>query len=120
MQPMFTLNRHRWYAMQVVLRNGTQHVSPVWIFEVRALKSGKGIMQLHFWHANYPEGVQDKVYDLRVIRREPGYLLAERQDDGSKALVLLSEVTSEWIGTHFRQAPDGDLQAWLDRQCAHP
>jgi hypothetical protein len=123
----FTLERHRWYAMQIVLPSGGQYFSPIWIFETCPLQTGKKLLQVSFWHAHYPEGVQDKVYDLRVLRRTKalnasyrGYLLAERTGSSSKDLILLSEITADWIQTHFRKSSEGDLQQWLDRQCPHP
>jgi hypothetical protein len=124
----FTLQRHRWYAMQVIFPSSGQHFSPIWIYEVIPQQTGKNRLKLSFWHANYPEGVQHKVYELHVLRRtsehtvnplHEGYLLAERKAEGDKQLILLTAITTEWIETHFRKIPEGDLQTWLDRQYPH-
>jgi hypothetical protein len=128
-QHPFTLQRHRWYAMQVILPSGGQEFSPIWIYDVLPQQTGKKLLQLSFWHANYPEGVRNKVYDLHVLRRTSwhalnakyaGYLMAERKLEEKKQVILLTAVTAEWVETHFRMTPEGDLQEWLDLQCPHP
>ena len=116
----FTLTPRRWYAMLCVFADGEQHASPIWVSDLRAGKTGRGILELDFWHANYTEGVQDKTYALHVLRREPGYLLTEQRETGVRRIVLLSEVTASWLRTHFRQEAVGDLQELLDRECPHP
>jgi hypothetical protein len=112
-----TLRPQRWYAMLTVHPEGAQDVSPIWLKEVRELPSGKGLLELTFWHANYPAGVQFKSYALRVLRREMGFLLAERHDVESKDLVLVSDITKEWVEHHFRESPTGWIQKWLDQRC---
>lgn len=112
-----TLCRHRWYAMLRLNPAGAQDFCPIWVHEAKALKTGKGMLELSFWDAHYPEGVQDKVYRLHVMRREAGFLLAERQDDKPKELVLFSEMTFEWVQYHLHETPTGDLQEWMDRKC---
>jgi hypothetical protein len=120
----FTLEPRRWYAMLWVVRGGGQLASPIWVMEVRGLETGKGVLEVKFWHANYPEGVQDKTYVLRVVAREQGYLLGRRLQWGSKRAngdaILLAEVTPEWVETHFRRRAEGDMQAWLDKVCGRP
>jgi hypothetical protein len=100
--------------------SGGMNYSPIWIEEVKPMQSGKGLLEVAFWDGNYPEGVQNEVYLLRVMRRAAGSLLTERQDYKPKELVLISEMTGEWVRHHFRETPEGDLQAWLDRWCGHP
>ena len=116
----FTLTPRRWYAMLCILPDGTQHASPVWIFAAHARKTGAGLLEMDFWHANYPEGVQRKTYLLRVLRRAAAYLIAERHDEPEKSPVILAEVSREWLRAHFQHEATGDLQAWLDRSCPHP
>ena len=115
----FTLDPRRWYSALFLLPNGEQHSSPVWITAIRAMSKGMGMMELDFWQANYPQGVQDKSYSLRVIRRESGYLLAERKEDQGKNLLLLREVTARWIASEYQEQVLGDVQDWLDRKIRH-
>jgi hypothetical protein len=119
-EPPLTLERHRWYAMLRQHAFGAQDYAPIWIEEVKPMQSGKGLLEVAFWDANYPAGVRDKVYRLRVLRREAGFILAERQDYEPKELVVISEMTGEWVRHHFRETPVGDVQAWLDGRCGHP
>jgi hypothetical protein len=76
-----TLQRHQWYAMLRLNPFGAQDYCPIWIYVVKPLQTGKGRLKLSFWDATYPEGVQDKVYRLRVMRREPGFVLPVREED---------------------------------------
>ncbi len=120
MTKLFSICPLRWYAMHIFLLSGEEHLSPIWIFACTPQTPRRKLLTLHFWHANYPAGVQSKSYELRVIRREAGYLLAERRGEPQKTLVLLSEITGDWLRAQFGECPDGDLQKWLERRCGRP
>jgi hypothetical protein len=60
------------------------------------------------------------VYPLRVLRRENGWLLAERCDDPEGTIIPPFEITAEWPANHFRMSPSGDLEQWLYQNIGHP
>lgn len=117
----FTLQPRTWYAMEYVFRSAERHFSPIWVQEIKPLKTGAGMLRLHFFHANYPEGVQDKIYDLQVVQRFVGHLVALRRSDGvADATVILEPITREWFAQHFpsmrvRDDPDASFATELDR-----
>lgn len=118
-----TLQPRTWYALDYLTAAGSRHASPIWVTEVVPAKTGNGELLLHFHHANYPEGVQDKAYRLRVLRRTPAFIVAERVDAPAPCpLVLLTEVTAAWIQLHWPQyrVQAGDLQAWCDEAIGRP
>ena len=70
---------------------------------------------LAFYHANYPEGVRDKVYELETIERTATFILARSREHSPSRLMLIYPVTSAWLREHFGAtvADDEDAQAWL-------
>jgi len=120
--PRFTLQPRQWYAMECIFPDAHRHVSPIWLKDLQPQGGGDGRIDLVFFHANYPAGVQDKVYSLRVVRRFTGYLLTERlaPDDAERPLILIERITVEWLHRHFPglgvdARDDADLVARLDR-----
>ena len=107
--------------MEYVFPSAVRHFSPIWVEEITPLKTGVGMLRLRLFHANYPEGVQDKVYDLRVVQRFDGHLLALRRSDGREdATVILESITREWFVHHFpnlrlRHDSDSSFTTELDR-----
>jgi hypothetical protein len=67
-----------------------------------------------FFHANYAEGVQDKTYDLKVVHRAEGYLLALRLNLEGEAVasVILEEATFEAVHDSF---PDSARKVLVDK-----
>lgn len=90
--------------MEHILGLPNWHRSPVWVRAVVPKQRGAGVLQLDFYHANYPESVRDKVYDLRVVHRAEGYLLALRVSEDTGAVqgtVILQSITTDWMTEHF-------------------
>ena len=89
--------------MEYVHPTGERHHSPIWVSRVAPKKRGKGLLRIEFYHANYPEGVRDKGYDLKVLHRDIGYLLAMRVDEKQKPLgtMILETATLEWMERTF-------------------
>ena len=80
------------------------HYSPIYVYDLRALKTGKSIFQLDFFHANYSAGVQEKTYELKTVLRNTYLLIAERIDskiEANSPLTFLSELSSDWLKSHF-------------------
>ena len=113
---MFMLQSKKWFAMEHIFADAHRHYSPVWIENVNPLPSGKGVLELTFFHANYPEGVQGKIYQVRVLQRMPAYLVGARQElDGSTRGTLIFEViTPEWMALHFSNNPISTARPFSD------
>jgi hypothetical protein len=75
-------------------------------------------LSLSFYHANYPEGVRDKIYALATIQRGQHFLLARCLDVEQDRFLLLHAITGIWVKEHFNSAfdaPDDGIARWLDR-----
>lgn len=72
---------------------------------------------LAFYHANYPEGVRSKVYELETIERNAAFILARSLSHSPVRLLLIYTITSTWLREHFGITISGleDPQAWLTR-----
>jgi hypothetical protein len=77
--------------------NGIQHSSPIRIERVTPLGTGKSELELTFFHACYPEGVQNKVYRLRVLHRSERDIVAVRIDVDGHPTVRLTPLTRQWL-----------------------
>ena len=100
----FTLYPRMWYALEYISDTlEDAHRSPIYIFSCSPKKSGKNLLTIEFFHANYPVGVQRKVYDLRVIKRVLDYLIADRVSAADENLptVILSDISFKWLKSHF-------------------
>lgn len=85
------------------LPHGEQHYSPIWIMAVMPQSSLDGRIDLEFYHANYAEGVRDKLYPLRTLRRTAGFFLAEAYGppEPERRLIIIEIITPVWLRTHF-------------------
>ena len=116
---MMTLLPDHWYACEFIPEdplNDERMYSPIRIQSIRTFKDGSGRLQLAFYHANYPEGVRDKLYDLRVVLRTPTSFLAVRS--GTPPLVLLiHELDAAWLAKQFdiRVPLNRDISVWLSK-----
>ena len=108
---LFTLQPGEHYAMECIFQSGERHFSPIRVDRVVPRKSGKGLMLLNFWHYNYTQGVQGKGYELRVVSRAEGFLMAVRvSSSGSYRMpVILSPISAEWMREHF---PESRFDEW--------
>ena len=59
----FPLIEGEWYEMAVI-DGGEEMLSPIRVDEVE--RGPRGRLRLSFYHGDYPEGVRDKVYELRI------------------------------------------------------
>lgn len=118
-----TLQPRRWYAMDYYFpKDGKRHASPIWVTAVTPKRSGAGELALRFHHANYPEGVQDKKYDLKILRRTEGLILAARiYGSQPDSFVIITEITVEWVRLNWpHYEPKRDLQSWCDEAIGRP
>ena len=110
--------------MECIFPDATRHFSPIWVKAIIQQPGLEGRLDIEFYHANYSEGVRDKLYLLRVARRTEGYLLAEvgakTQD---RRLVVIEAITRDWLQRHFPNlrftaTDDASLAAELDVETA--
>ncbi|MCG3149759.1 MAG: hypothetical protein PCFJNLEI_03224 [Verrucomicrobiae bacterium] len=103
MKPPFTLKSGHWYAMEVWDENWPRlpMPSPIKVYRVTPLKQGNGMLRVKFFHANYPAGVQDKEYELRVLHRSACALAAVSADSGEDRVLVFFPLTLEWLRTHW-------------------
>ena len=94
----------RWYGWQMLpgyvgMRN-VPYFSPILVQRIRPRKSGLKILNLEFFNAFYAEGVQDFSVDLRILKHEADYLVAELvyEDGGhNDRTAVVSHIEFDWI-----------------------
>lgn len=117
----FTLRPKIWYATEFIgdeFEGELLSYSAIRVDQVIALTTGKRRFQLHFFHANYPEGVRDKVLVLETIERGQSFMLARSLEHNPTRLLLIYEMSWEWLRTHLsvvRPEDDVNVQQWLSR-----
>ena len=121
-QTLFTLVPRCWYAVELIgdeFGDALRSYSPVRVDAVTPLGTGVGEMSVDFFHANYPEGVQQKSYRIQVVERQTRYLLARGLDHTPARLLLIFEPTREWLKQHLGlEAPEpGDIQSFMEDRC---
>ena len=116
--PRFTLHPGSWYAAEMFGDDisNVRHCSPIKVVAISPAQSGQRRFSLSFYHANYPEGVRDKVYTLQTLERGRQFILTRSIDHPPSRLLLICPITAPWLQQHFGMvAPDGDeLERWLD------
>lgn len=119
-QQRFTLTEGRWYAAEFIgddFGSLVRSYSPIKVSTVRPFLSGERTFELGFYHANYPEGVRDKVYRLRTIERANHFLLAVSVEDKPSRYLLIYDAGWDWLQTHFGVKPESErsVESWLER-----
>ena len=115
----FTLHERHWYAAEFIGEEfGTEvrSYSAIRVYKVDETNSGWNRFQLSFYHANYPEGVRDKVYTLQTIERNREFLLAQSIGHTPVRLLLVYPISWEWMRRHFGAEASReslDVQDWL-------
>lgn len=94
----FTLRVGRWYAAEFMgdeFAGGTDlgSQSSIRIDAIEPMKQGDGRLNLTFYHANYPDGVRDKQYLLRVMERGRRFLLARSLQHDPTRMMLIYEIS---------------------------
>ena len=115
-QRLLTLEPRRWYAAEFI-QDGPDGMfrspSPILVHALRPLGTGRGLMYLHFRHANYPEGVQNKEYELQVLHRVSTYMFARQTKVDFDRSLLIFALQWGWLKTHFGLDPgECDVQDW--------
>ena len=117
----FTLKTDRWYACELI---GDEFAdtsdkcsySPIKVLRITPLHSGSRTFRLHFYHANYPEGVRDNQYTLQTVERGETFILAKSLDHDPPRYLQIYDIDRDWMERHFPEFPvEGDVQDYLDR-----
>lgn len=114
----FQLERSRWYACEFIGDEFDEDLcsySPIKILGIEPLKQGNSTIVIKFYHANYPEGVRDKVYKVRIIKRGMRYILGKSLDHETERFLQIYDIDSEWVKRHFPYLEPSrtNLQSWL-------
>lgn len=120
----FPLIPGRWYACEFIgdfFKNweDRRSYSPIRIDSIKPSDTEDGVFLLRFYHANYPEGVRDKVYKLKVLERGDSFMIAKSLDHTPARILQVYDIDVAWIFRHFPEADVNidDVQEWLNR---HP
>ena len=116
----FTLRTDKWYACEIIgdaFDEDLCSYSPIKVKKFVPLGTGASRFRLHFYHANYPQGVNDKIYDLQMVLRGKRFLLARSTDYDPPRILQIYDINWSWMKKHFslKEQADRDLYAWLDR-----
>lgn len=115
----FTLHPGRWYAVEIIgdeFGDVLRSYSPLRIDGVAPSGSGQRCFTLSFYHANYPEGVRDKVYTLQTVERSARYLLASSTTHNPTRILLIHDISWDWMRSHFGTTcpiDQPDIHRWL-------
>lgn len=115
----FTLHPGKWYAAEIIgdeFGEELRSYSPLRIDDIAPSGSGQRQFTLSFYHANYPEGVRNKVYTLQTVERAAWYLLARSTTHHPTRMLLISEISWDWMRAHFdtaRPIDNPDIDRWL-------
>lgn len=98
---MLTLVPGKWYGWQMLPGYGLEpYFSPIRAEEVTALKTGRGELQLRFFNAFYATGVQHLEKTLRVIRRQPEYIVCDILHEAEVRVAIITACTPEFLIKH--------------------
>lgn len=117
----FTLEKDRWYACEIIGDEFGEDLcsySPIKILNITPLKTGNSEMELYFYHANYPEGVRDKRYSIKIIERARSFILAvSTEHKNSRRFLQIYDIDGDWMKRHFKMSVEkkSDIQDWLTR-----
>jgi hypothetical protein len=117
----FTLVRDRWYACEFIGDEFDKDLcsySPIKVLGLQPMNDGSRRLRLEFFHANYPAGVQGKVYTLQTMERGQRLLLTRSLDHEPARLLQIYDIDAAWVRRHFnfQRPPEADigLDRWLN------
>ena len=99
---IFKLQPNRWFAWQMLpgYEVDVPYFSPIFVYEVKPLKSGKGVLRVDFYNAFYAEGVRNFSLGLKVLKRSEDYLVGEilhHQDDAQDRVGIITRISFDWL-----------------------
>ena len=76
----------------------TPYFSPIRIESVTPMKTGRKVLEVHFFNAFYAQGVQDFTVNLRILKHTSEYLIADLESDPSHPRsAVITSISFEWI-----------------------
>ncbi|MFA3793190.1 hypothetical protein AB6T38_18935 [Aliiglaciecola sp. SL4] len=114
-----TLEPGKWYAAEILSEEFSDSIRSYTPIKIRNLTShggGKRIFTLEFYHANYPSGVREKIYELRTLERNRNFILAVSTENKPKRTFLIHSISIEWLNRHFQANVERGQTAedWLE------
>lgn len=114
----FSLQKNCWYAAEIIgeeFGSEIRSYSPIRVEKITLKGTRK--FDLNFYHANYTEGVRDKVYEFQTVERNKHFVLARSTSDQPVRWFLIYAISSDWLNKHFGIATDEglDVETWLER-----
>lgn len=110
MAERLTLIRGNWYGWQMLPGySGSPYFSPIRIDRCTALKTGQSILEVEYLNIGYAAGVQSFEEELRVIVRQPDYMIAIRGNEktGSNVRsVIITHLDWTWLRRHCLELLD--------------
>lgn len=100
---MLTLTRGTWYGWQMLPGYFQDpYYSPIKIFEVTPLKTGRRDLKIDFYNAFYIDGISIFVKTLRVIRRYKRFMVCDLLEDGKNdpRMAIITDITATFMHTH--------------------
>ncbi|MCP5557292.1 MAG: hypothetical protein H7A55_06030 [Verrucomicrobiaceae bacterium] len=89
----YDLQVGKWYHL-FICDGGEVHPSPILIREAK--RTGRNRLTLHFLHAWYPAGAQEKEYALRLTCETPEGIDADSLDTKGRRLMI--RAAEKWVG----------------------
>ena len=116
----FSLEPNRWYAAEIIGEEFAETIrshSPIKVRRLMPESKGGRCFSLEFYHANYPEGVRDKIYRLRTIERNKEFMLAVSTEHNPRRYLLIHPISVEWLKNTYRVDVESGMAAedWLER-----
>ncbi len=116
----FTLCPRSWYAMEFVgdefFEIPGYRSSPIFVESLVPAKSGNRQFTLSFYHANYPEGVRNKIYNLQTIERGERFILVRSTEHNPTRIMHIFAIDWEWLLSRFtidRPDREREIGVWL-------
>jgi hypothetical protein len=115
---LMTIRQQLWYGWQMLPGYGAgDYYSPIHVQHFKALRSGKGLVEIGFFNAGYASGVQGFLIEARVLHRGESYMILDLNTDfpGGRAAII-SEITHAWLQKFTPQFLHSDFEAERDPQ----
>lgn len=119
-QERFVLNENGWYAVEIIgeeFESEIRSYTPIKVHRIETKNSGRGLFSLHFYHANYPGGVRDKIYNMQMVERARSFILAKTIGHGVTRYLLIYAIDATWLRKHFNVGlgKTEEVEEWLER-----
>lgn len=116
----FNLEPNKWYAAEIIgeeFEKTIRSYSPIKVRRIMPEGKGGRCFCLKFYHANYPEGVREKLYRLKTIERNKEFILVVSTEHNPRRYLLIHPINVDWLKNTYRVDVESGMSAedWLDR-----